>query len=289
MPTFTNQYVTLGASGPHTRQPRSITSYGGFTPLPGLNPGFTDTPTPGSTVGPITLAAAPQQSGFDLAFINLSGCVGGPQTLTWSSAPGTSLSGTVGPTDPIVALYVYVPVGNGNGNGSGAVIDALDATTNQLLDNDFVTVSPDPGGALTTEANVEGWVSTKDSGYTITADHPNIGPYEALPTTSLFDQWVDLSPTPPPAGLISGWTLTVAHGETVYALALYTDPPPPKPNPCQSIIDELANLSPGDFLNYKAFEAAREALLEQLAECERAHGVLPTPGFNPQPDPPGRQ
>ncbi|HEY6327017.1 MAG TPA: hypothetical protein VIW73_10960 [Candidatus Cybelea sp.] len=131
--------------------------------------------------------------------------------------------GTVG-GDPVTVLYVYVPVG-GNGHGdSGAVIDAFDATVNSLVNNDFVTVSPDPGGTLTTEANVDGWVDTQTSGYTITADHPNIGPYLALPTIAFFDQWVDLTDPMPASSLISGANLTPAQGQTVYALAFYHDP-----------------------------------------------------------------
>jgi hypothetical protein len=126
--------------------------------------------------------------------------------------------------NPIVVLYVYVPGGVSNGGDSGAVIDAFDATINSLVDNDFVTVSPDPGGTLTTEANVEGWVDTEASGYTIAADHPNIGAYMALPTSPRFDQWVDLTNPMPPSSLVNGANLTPGQGVTVYALAFYHDP-----------------------------------------------------------------
>jgi hypothetical protein len=119
---------------------------------------------------------------------------------------------------------VYVPVGGGNGGDSGAVIDAFNETTGSLVDNSFVAVSPDPGGTLTGEANVDGWVDTEASGYTITADHPNIGSYLALPTTPLFDQWVDLTNPTPPSSLVSGANLTPGKGVTVYALAFYKNP-----------------------------------------------------------------
>ena len=121
-------------------------------------------------------------------------------------------------------MVVYVPQGGGGGGGSGAVIDAYNESTGSLVDNDFVSVSPDPGGTLTTEANVDGWVDTTSAGYTITADHPNIGPYGGLSTAPLFDQWVVLeNPTPPPS-LVSGASLTPGKGQTVYALAFYKTP-----------------------------------------------------------------
>jgi hypothetical protein len=285
MPTVTIQFVYFGSSESHTRQPRSVTTDGGFTPIPGY-PGVSEPLTTGQP--PWNTIPSPSPDGYTFAFCNLSGCTNGP--LTTFSA-GTSLAGDVGTAD-LLELHVYVPSGSGNGKGeTGAVIDAFDATTSQLVDNDFVTVSPDPTGALTTQANVDGWVDTTESGYTITADHPNIGPYQSLPTTSIFDQWAVLTDPNPPATLVSGANLTPAKGETVYALAFYTDPvaAPPKPNPCQYLIDELQNISLGDFPNPAAYEAAVKALREQILECERAHGVLPTPGFNPQPDPPGRQ
>jgi hypothetical protein len=223
MPTLTIQYVYFGASGAHTRQPRATTSYGGFTPIPGLNPGGTATLAPGTPYQPGPPDPSPLMIGgltLNFAFTNVSGCIEGPRTSFVAGTPPPV--GTVG-SDPIVTMYVYVPVGNGNGD-SGAVIDAFDATTNSLVDNDFVAVSPDPGGTLTTEANVNGWVDTASSGYTITADHPNIGPYMSAPVTPLFDQWVDLTNPMPPAGLVSGANLTPGRGVTVYALAFYHDP-----------------------------------------------------------------
>lgn len=222
MPTLTTSYVYFGASGAHTRQPRTITSYGGFTPIAGLNPGPSGTLTTGTPYTPGT--ADPTEMGGTLAFafVNVSGCVEGPLTSSTASSPPT---GTVG-TNPISVLYVYIPVG-GNGNGdTGAVIDAFDESTNSLVDNNFVTVTPDPGGTLTSEANVDGWVDTTGSGYTITADHPNIGAYLSWPTTPLFDKWVDLTNSTPPSSLISGANLTPGRGETVYALAFYKGPTP---------------------------------------------------------------
>jgi hypothetical protein len=219
----TIQYVYFGASGAHTRQPRATGSYGGFTPIPGLNPGGTATLAPGTPYQPGVAEAhlSIDSLSLDFAFVNVSGCVEGPRTSFVAGTPPPV--GIVG-SSPIVVLYVYVPEG-GVGNGdSGAVIDAFDASINELVDNNFVTVSPDPGGTLTTEANVDGWVDTAAGGYTIAADHPNIGSYLSLPTSPLFDQWVDLLDPSPPTALVNGANLTPGRGVTVYALAFYHDP-----------------------------------------------------------------
>ncbi len=246
MPTFTTSYVYFGSSGQHTRQPRTITSYGGFTPIPGLNPGPSGTLvtgtsyTPGNanpteTVGTATL---------DFAFVNVSGCVEGPLNSFVATAMPT---GTVG-SSPIAVLYVYLPTGGPSIGGSGAVIDAFNESTGSLVDNDFVTVSPDPGGALTSEANEEGWADTSSSGYTITADHPHIGAYGTWPTTPLFDQWVDLADPAPPSSLISGANLTPGKGVTVYALAFYKNPM--KSMRSKEYFKEIENKIPLDLVKF---------------------------------------
>jgi len=225
MPSLTTQYVYFGASGSHTRQPRATTSYGGFTPIPGMNPSGTATLTTGTPFQPGPQDPTLTAGGLNLAFAftSVTGCTeGGLVSFVAATPPPV---GTVG-TSPILVLVVYVPVGGPSGPGdTGAVIDAFNETTGSLVDNDFVSVSPDPGGTLTSEANVDGWVDTTSSGYTITADHPNIGSYLALPTNALFDQWVDLTDPSPPASLVSGASLTPGKGVTVYALAFYKNPP----------------------------------------------------------------
>jgi hypothetical protein len=224
MPTLTTQYVYFGSSGAHTRQPRATTSYGGFSPIPGLNPSGTATLTSGTAfqAGPAEATLTVGALSLAFAFTSVTGCTeGGLVSYTAATPPPV---GTVG-TSPILVLYVYLPVGGGGGPETGAVIDAFNQTTGSLVDNDFVAVSPDPGGTLTNEANVDGWVDTTDSGYTITADHPDIGPYLALPTNATFVQWVDLADPSPPTSLISGASLTPGQGTMVYALAFYKNPP----------------------------------------------------------------
>jgi hypothetical protein len=224
MPTLTTQYVYFGASAAHTRQPRATTSYGGFTPIPTLNPSGTATLTTGTTfqAGPVEAALSIGGTDYAFAFQTVSGLNEGPQMSFVAATPPTA--GTVG-TESILVLVVYVPEGiSPGGTMTGAVIDAFNESTGSLVDNDFVTVSPDPGGTLTTEANVDGWVDTTDAATTITADHPNIGPYLALPTNAVFDAWVVLTDPTPPTSLVSGASLTPGKGETVYALAFYANP-----------------------------------------------------------------
>ncbi len=273
MPTLTTSYVYFGASGAHTRQPRTITSYGGFTPIPGLNPGTSGTLSAGSSFTPGT--ADPTEMGGTLAFsfVNVSGCVEGPLTSFSPSSPPT---GTVG-SDPISVLYVYVPVGNGNGE-SGAVIDAFDESSNSLVDNDFVSVSPDPGGTLTTEANVDGWVDTTDSGYTITADHPNIGAYLSWPTTPLFDKWVDLTNPSPPSSLLSGYNLTPGQGVTVYALAFYKSPATKSK---EGYYDKPWRVKEWDKEHYKEFPDKNPADVHQFKAIAEKGGKDLAEGFNP--------
>lgn len=224
MPTLTTQYVYFGSSGAHTRQPRATSSYGGFSPIPGLNPSGTATLATGTTfqAGPVEPALAIGGTDYVFAFQSVSGLNEGPKTSFIAATPPTA--GTVG-TAAILVMIVYVPQGgDGGGGDSGAVIDAFNESTGSLVDNDFVSVSPDPGGTLTAEANVDGWVDTEASGCTITADHPNIGSYMALPTGAVFVQWSVLTNPSPPASLVSGASLTPGRGETVYALAFYKNP-----------------------------------------------------------------
>ena len=225
MPNLTTQYVYFGSSGPHTRQPRAITSYGGFTPIPTLNPSGTATLVTGSLfqAGPFDDALTIAGVTYAFGYANVSGLNEGPQVSYVASA--LTSAGTVG-TAPVLVLVVYLPTGgNGNGNDTGAVIDAFNESIGSLVDNNFVAVSPDPGGTLSTEANVDGWVDTTSTSPTITADHPYIGAYSTDPTNLVFDRWVVLTNPSPPSTLVSGANLTPTHADgNVYALAFYKVP-----------------------------------------------------------------
>lgn len=106
--------------------------------------------------------------------------------------------------------------GNGGRGKSGATIDSFDETTGSLFNDIFVSVAPDPTGALAASGNNMGFVDTSDSQEAITA---------LSPTSSgvVFDQWRLLSPPGPDKGNV----LTVGKGDSVIALAFYKAPPQP--------------------------------------------------------------
>jgi len=56
----------------------------------------------------------------------------------------------------------------------------------------------------------------------------------------------------------------------------------PEPNPCQYWLDQIQNLSPGDFNTPKEYEQALAYYREKLKDCLRAHGV-PIPPEPPKP------
>jgi len=219
MPTLTYEYVYFAAGGSHTRQPRTITSYGGFTPIPGLNTSGTATLVTGTPfqVSPAALPASEVVGGvtYNFSFVNVSGLTeGGRTSFDHNVAPP---SGTVGAT-PVKVLVVYLPQGGGpGGTDSGAVIDAFDETLGTLVNDTFVSVSTNGAAdaAQTSSGNVYGWVDTTHSAELITAlSH-------ITPDDAYFDKWVNLgSPSPLPAGL----NLSVAMGTTIYALAFYNHP-----------------------------------------------------------------
>jgi hypothetical protein len=216
MPSLTYEYVYFGSGGAHTRQPRVITSYGGFTPIPTLNTGGSATLQTGTPFQVNSAILAPVQivAGitYSFAFVNVSGLIGGGQTsFDHSVAPPSAIVGT----DPVTVLIVYLPqVGGPPGSSSGAIIDAFDETKGTLVDDTFVSVTVNGVGnaVLTTSGNVDGYVDTTNNEVVITA-YSNISP-----TNGNFDKWGYLtSPVLPPAGL----NLTVPKGQTVYAFAFY--------------------------------------------------------------------
>jgi hypothetical protein len=233
MPTLTYDYVYF-ASGPHQRQPRLSSGPGGFTLIQSIPGGtLSATDSIGSGIAPSTLNVG--GAIYNFAFVNISG--GTPPGAT--SLVSTEQAGPVAVSNSnIVVLYVYLPpAGIGNGD-YGATIDSFDEDTGNLFDDTFVTVAPDPTGALTTSGNVEGWVDTTANTETITALSPT------SPTGVDFDQWVVLGigdASPPTGVTISSSNLTVAQSTSVSALAFYKAPPtPPPPNECQEF---LANLN----------------------------------------------
>ncbi len=219
MPTLTYQYVYFAAGGSHTRQPRVINAYGGFTPIPGLNSGGAATLQTNTSfqVPAAALPASEMINGtvYNFSFVNVTGLNGGGLTSFDHNTPPPS--GTVG-SAPVKVLVVYLPQGGpGPNGGSGVVIDAFDETNGTLVDDTFVTVSTNgmPDAGQTTSGNVDGFVDTTQHSETITAlSH-------ILPSDAYFGKWVNLgSPAPLPAGL----NLSVSQGHTIYALAFFNHP-----------------------------------------------------------------
>jgi hypothetical protein len=267
--TITYDYVYFGSSSGRTRQPRSSTGPGGFTAIGQLPGGTADT---GNTFAP---GAQPPTIVVGLityyfAFMNVSGGTPSGQTTpsgVTSFAAGTPPKPVLVGTAPIVVLVVYIAVGGG-GDGIGAVIDSFDDTTGQLFSDTFVSVSPDPGGPpppLTTSGNVDGFVDTTKATENITALSPT------SPTGVVFEEWMNFYPQGATTVQIAGAKLTVNKGTSAYALAFYKTPV----DPCASIRQELADLSPGDFPTQAAYAAAREHILGLLVKCEEANGELP--------------
>jgi len=219
MPTLTYEYVYFAAGGSHTRQPRVINNYGGFTPIPGLNSAGSATLQTGTSfqISPAALPASELIAGvtYNFSFVNVSGLnQGGLNSFDHNVAPP---AGTVG-TTPVKVLVVYLPEGGpGGGGGSGAVIDAFDETTGSLVDDTFVAVSTNgsPDAGQTASGNVDGFVDTSSHSETITAIS------HIVPTNANFHQWVNLGS---PIALPAGNNLFVAEGNTIYALAFYRNP-----------------------------------------------------------------
>jgi len=226
MPTpVTYNYVAYDASGPHIRQPGRGASTG-FTQL--LDPFSGGSYTSGDVypVPHTSLLPTIPLTGtiFKFAFVNVSGGVA-PETNNPSTDVTLPPSVTVG-TSPILILVVYVPEGTNGGIGTdGATIDAFDESLNTLVNDTFVTVSPNT--ALTANANVQGFVPTA-SAETIMALEtivPTAGVL-APQATAVFDKWVDLNNKAlPPAGL----EFAASANSNPNLLAFYRTPPASPP------------------------------------------------------------
>jgi hypothetical protein len=267
MPTLTINYVAYTGIGPHTRQPRAIGQYGGFAPIGNLSgavgnvsEGSTFQLTPGLMQSPLIAGNLT----YSFGFVNISGGTGGGQTSVKHTQP---LSVTVG-TAPILVMVVYVAQ---EGSGSGASIDAFDESTGSLVDDTFVTVSPDANGALTTSGNTEGWVVTTNT-ETIAA-HAHI-----TPTNADFDKWVVLeSNNLPPAGV----NLKVNGGTSVIALAVYKDTPaePQEEIGCQDMLQSIDASISGPPHGPKLTITQWKAVVKQLGVC-RSKGFITLAQYN---------
>lgn len=237
MPASTFDYVYFPGGGPHSRQPRASGNIRGFVPIPGESgPGPWAEQYHPFTFPPGSLPPTWIVDGltYSFSFVNVSGGIGGGQTSFDRTAPPQPLVGA----SPIVVLAVYVyDVNSVPGPGvPGASIDAFDETKGILIDDDFVTVSPDAN--LSSSGNKLGWVPTIDNAETIAA-------YNHIVRNGAdfvdFENWVDLAilPSLPPPGL----DFKAAQGQSYNALAFYKSPPPPPPPPppnrCEALLQAL--------------------------------------------------
>ena len=249
-----------GGSGPHTRQPRSTTQYGGFVPIDNLSGSLGDfTGLLHVTLGEMQKTVTDPTTGtvYTFAFVNISG--GTPNGVNSFDPNIEPPPVTVG-SAPVTVLVVYLPPPNGNGKPLiGASIDAFDETAGTLVDDNFVTVAPDPDGSLTTSGNVDGWVPTTNT--------ETIAAYAHItPTNDDFDKWVYLtSPEMPPAGL----DFTAQQNTNYTVLALYKTPPPLSQQQleCDALMQSIRQMADHGEPGPRFTVAEWSAITKQLQEC----------------------
>jgi hypothetical protein len=264
---LTYSYVYFAAAGPHERRPvRTPGGPGGFEPISQKSGGTLQTGDQFQIGVPLPPTQLVNGVTFNFAFVNVSGGTPSGAQVSFDSAnppPYVTVA-----SSPINVLVLYVPPpgrdGNGPPGGSGATIDSFDETTGGLFNDIFVSVAPDPGGALTTSGNNLGYVDTTNSQEAITA---------ISPTSSgvIFDQWRILLPPSP----VAGHVLTVGKGVSVIALAFYKAPPsPPPPSPeqqaCRRAVEQLQKV-----INDRGLPRLLQTELTQieatLERCVREH------------------
>jgi hypothetical protein len=225
----TYNYVYF-VSGPHQRQPR-VSGSGGFVLINSQSGGQQTTNnefSPGELPCTLTIDSTTDVKNgppkhivenYNFAFVSINGgspTEGGPSSSVQGFDCQNAPLAYVG-TAPINVLVVYVPAGGGGGGSdSGATIDSFDTTTGALFDDTFVSVAPDPSGALTKSGNVDGYVDTWNSAETITAISPT------APSRAKFIKWVILT-----GSTSTNAALAVAKQQSISALAFYQVPPPP--------------------------------------------------------------
>jgi hypothetical protein len=264
MPELTVNYVYYAGRGPHTRQPRNTGSYGGFTPIDSLSgslgtlgEGSTFNTTLGLMPNQVTDATVNPPVTYTFAFVNVSGGTNGGQT---SFDPNTPPGGATVGSAPIIVQVVYLPpTGVGGGSSTGASIDAFDETTGSLVDDTFVTVSPDPNGSLTTSGNVDGWVATTNT--------ETIAAYSHLVVSNVdFEKWVSVTgPPTPPAGL----NFTAAQNTNYIVLALYKATPGPSQGEltCDGLVQGILKMTTSGLPGPRFTTAEWTKIMADLERC----------------------
>ncbi len=218
------------ATGPTGRQPRTgsggqlVTIPNSSFPLGGpLSGSSTSAPTnpkPSTTV---------DGSNYSLAFISITGGAAGGITVFPGADTYSVPVPLQDPPQDILVQNVYFlsgptwPCPAGTVCPSIADIDEFSETLGTLVDDNFVTVfapstSTSASGALTTTANVSGYVETTNQSVKFSAFTP-AKQYQSTPTGGNFDRWTTgLNAT---LGGTDNMDLTVAQNVSNYAIALY--------------------------------------------------------------------
>jgi hypothetical protein len=176
--------------------------------------------TPGQSQEPVaTTVPKEDPTIYALGFITVSGGHQGDITLFPDSGGNFPLSvpvdipATAAPTIAVQAFYFPVSCPSNTVCGTGASIDEYSDTSNELLEDSFVSVDApsDPMSdlMLTKNANSYGTVSTTNQSVRISA-------YSTTTTGGTFDRWVEW-----PGGTINSGDLNVTANSNIYALAFY--------------------------------------------------------------------
>jgi len=273
---LTYDLVYFGANGPHERRPvRTGGGPGGFNLIATHSGGTLQTGDQFLIGIPLPATQTVGSATYSFAFVNVSG--GTPSGSTVSFNPQQPPPFVTVANAPINVLAVYLPpAGSGNGGGSGATIDSFNETAGSLFNDVFVSVAPDPGGALTTSGNNMGYVDTTNQ-EAITAISPT------SPTGVIFDQWGVLEAPPagnPPNHSVSGQTLTVGKGISVIALAFYKAPPPPNPQQqaCSQAVQFLQQIitDRGPLLTVTMYDELKTQLEKCVTERYLTQGFVDT-------------
>jgi hypothetical protein len=105
------------------------------------------------------------------------------------------------------------------------------------------------------------------------ADHPNIGPYQSLPTNALFLNWVVIQDQIPAGVVISGANLQVPKKVTVYALAIYYNPKALKE--FKEFKDkDIKEIKEKDFKDIKDKDKEKEIIADKSLAPDKAHHLV---------------
>lgn len=215
----------------------------------------------------LNMGSIPVSSGADIslsAFPSFTESSGSYGFLFWDTEVSVSSDASVtfaAPAGDFAVDAWYLLEGNGGGGGTGVSAYAFSQ-------NEHKTLTGTPIAAVSVPGAWAGPPSTTVS-TTVSPDPVAITALAKFPPEGRFVRWLQFG-----NGSVAADVLTVPAQGASFAIAFFGIP---VPDPCQSIRDQLDNLSPGDFPTPAAYKAALEALVKQLRLCEEKYGELGTP------------